>query len=163
MYDLVMEFRVQGMAEDIFVGPVQVFGSEDDLPLLPEEEAGEFFDLDAPSPFMLLVAPARPEKRELIPSALHVDGTSRLQTLTREENGLYYDVVAEFDKLTGVPMIINTSFNDHGEPIVCTPEDACACFLNTEMHALAMGTFLATKAGSPEAEAVGALVGERSS
>ncbi len=109
------------------------------------ERTAEFFDFSAPSPFMLLVARARPQAKDQIPSALHVDGTSRLQTVTREENGLYYDVVEEFGKLTGVPMIINTSFNDHGEPIVCSPADACSCYLNTGLDALVMGNFLAEK------------------
>ena len=113
-----------------------------------EEEAGEFFDLDAPSPFMLLVAQVRPEVQDRIPSALHVDGSSRLQTLTREENGRFYDVVREFREITGVPMIINTSFNDRGEPIVCTPEDAHACFARTGMDALVMGDCLAVREGS---------------
>jgi carbamoyltransferase len=105
----------------------------------------DFFELDGPSPFMLLVARARPRTAEKAPSALHVDGTSRLQTVTREENGLYHDVVAEFDRLTGVPMILNTSFNDQGEPIVCTPEEAADCFLATEIDALVMGRYLAVK------------------
>ena len=109
------------------------------------EHAEEFFDIEAASPFMLRVARSRPETRDRIPSALHIDGTSRLQTIERETNGLYYDVVEEFRKLTGLPMVINTSFNDHGEPIVCSPEDACACFRNLEIDALALGNFLAEK------------------
>jgi len=113
----------------------------------------EFFEFDAPSPFMLMVARARPGTGEKVPAALHVDGTSRLQTVTAEENGLYYDVVFEFDRLTGVPMIINTSFNDHGEPIVCTPEDAVDCFLATEIDALVLGRYLAVKDGVGEGDA----------
>jgi len=109
------------------------------------ERTAEFFDFSTASPFMLLVATARSEVKDQIPSALHVDGTSRLQTLTREDNGLYYDVVREFDRRTGVPMIINTSFNDHGEPIVCSPADACSCYLNTGLDALVMGNLLAEK------------------
>jgi len=109
------------------------------------ERTAEYFEMDADSPFMLLVAKARPETRDRIPSALHVDGTSRLQTLTREENGLYREVVAEFCELTGVPMVINTSFNDHGEPIVCTPEDACRSFVGMEIDALAIDGFLVEK------------------
>ncbi len=113
------------------------------------ERTAEFFDFSTASPFMLLVATARSEVKDQIPSALHVDGTSRLQTLTREDNGLYYDVVREFDRRTGVPMIINTSFNDHGEPIVCSPADACSCYLNTGLDALVMGNFLAEKERRP--------------
>ena len=109
------------------------------------ERTAEFFDFSTASPFMLLVATARSEVNDQITSALHVDGTSRLQTLTREDNGLYYDVVREFDRRTGVPMIINTSFNDHGEPIVCSPADACSCYLNTGLDALVMGNLLAEK------------------
>jgi carbamoyltransferase len=106
------------------------------------DEVSRYFEFDAESPYMLLVARSRPEVRDRIPSALHIDGTSRLQTLTREENGLYHDVVEEFGRITGVPMVINTSFNDYGEPIVCSPHDACSCFLNTDIDALAIGPFL---------------------
>lgn len=109
------------------------------------ERMEEYFDFQAKSPFMLHVARARKEVMDKIPSALHVDGTSRLQTLTREDNGVYYDVVEEFRKLTGVPMVINTSFNDHGEPIVCSPTDACACYLKTGIDALVLGNCLAEK------------------
>lgn len=107
-----------------------------------EEEAGAWFDVGAPSPFMLLVARARPDVRERIPSALHIDGTSRLQTVTQGQNPLLYDLVREFYGITGVPMIINTSFNDKNEPLVCTPEDAYACFAKTRIDCLVMGSFL---------------------
>ena len=108
-----------------------------------EEEAAQYFHIGVPSPFMLLVAQARADKKRLIPSGLHVDGSSRLQTVNREDNGLYYDVIRAFRDLTGVPMVINTSFNDDGQPIVCTPEDAYECFTNTKIDALVMGNLVA--------------------
>ncbi len=109
------------------------------------DRVSEYFEFEGSSPFMLLVGRARPELAERIPSALHVDGTSRLQTVTPKEDGLTYRVIEEFRVRTGVPLVINTSFNDHGEPVVCSPEDACACFLGTEIDDLAMGPFLVSK------------------
>ena len=110
-----------------------------------EEEAGKWFELEAPSPFMLLVARARPEVKKRIPSALHVDGTSRLQTVTQRQNPALYSLIREFHRATGVPMIINTSFNDKNEPLVCTPDDAFSCFEKTRIDCLAMGSFLIEK------------------
>jgi carbamoyltransferase len=112
------------------------------------ERAGEFFDLEAPSPYMLLVGNARPGMAERIPSALHVDGTCRLQTITEEGNGRYARLVRRFDQLTGVPMVINTSFNVRGEPIVCSPQDAWACFAGTGIDCLVMGNHLVTREGA---------------
>jgi carbamoyltransferase len=106
------------------------------------EELGKWFQPDMHSPFMLFALQAVPEQRDRIPTAVHVDGTCRLQTVTEEEHGRYWRLVREFFRQTGVPMIINTSFNDNNEPIVCTPEDAIACFLKTEMDALVLGDFL---------------------
>jgi len=111
------------------------------------DRSPEFFDCSVPSPFMLLVADVHPDKRALIPAITHVDGTARLQTVTREENGVYYDLIAEFDRQTGVPVIFNTSFNDKGEAIVRTPEDAYKCFAKTGMDYLVMGHFLVSKDG----------------
>ncbi|MBI1950260.1 MAG: carbamoyltransferase [Acidobacteria bacterium] len=108
------------------------------------ERVNEYFDLDTPSPYMLLVAQVRPEKR-VIPSVTHIDGSARIQTIAREENSLYYDLIREFDRLTGCPVIINTSFNVRGEPIVCTPHDAYLCFMRTNMDHLVMGNFLLDK------------------
>jgi len=113
--------------------------------LLDKTEA--FFDCKVASPFMLLVADVHPDKRALVPAITHVDGTARLQTVTREENDLYYDLIAEFDRQTGVPVIFNTSFNDKGEAIVRTPEDAFKCFAKTGMDYLVMGHFLVSKDG----------------
>ena len=94
-------------------------------PSVTEEAASEFFDLEPPhtSPFMLLVADVHADKR-VIPSVTHVDGSARLQTVNAAENPLYHSLIAEFGRQTGVPVIINTSFNVRGEPIVCTPADA---------------------------------------
>jgi len=86
----------------------------------------------------------RPEKRAQIPAPTHVDGTGRLQTVTREANPRYWQLIKAFQDLTGVPVVLNTSFNDN-EPIVCRPEEALDCFLRTRMDALAMGDFLLTR------------------
>ncbi len=109
-----------------------------------EEHVSEFFDLDRPSPYMLLVGDVPEDKQKLIPSAVHIDGTSRIQTVNAEQNGVYYKVVEAFHKLTGVPMIINTSFNVQ-EPIICTPEEAWATFKRADMDWLALGNFLVRK------------------
>ena len=93
---------------------------------------------------MLLVGQVREDKR-VIPSVTHVDGSARIQTVSRETNPIFYDLIAEFYKLTGVPVIINTSFNVRGEPIVCTPEDAFRCFMRTNMDFLVMGEFILDK------------------
>ena len=106
------------------------------------EAVHRFFHFNGDSPFMLLAARARGEVKARIPSALHVDGSSRLQTVTAEQNGLYYEVIRQFGELTGVPMVINTSFNRRGEPIVCSPEDAYACFQRMGPDYLAMGGVL---------------------
>jgi carbamoyltransferase len=117
-------------------------------PSVLEDKAAEWFDIDCESPYMLLVAQVREGKR-VIPSVTHVDNSSRLQTVTREQNPLYYDLIAEFDKITGVPIVINTSFNVRGEPIVCTPHDAYLCFMRTDMDHLALGPFLLDKKAQP--------------
>jgi carbamoyltransferase len=108
------------------------------------EETPNWFDLDAAheSPYMLLVADVLLDKREKLPAITHVDGTARLQTVTAEENGLYYQVIKEYFRLTGVPVIVNTSFNVRGEPIVCTPAEAYNCFSHTDMDALVLGPYV---------------------
>ncbi len=93
---------------------------------------------------MTLAYPVRREMRGKIPAPTHVDGTGRLQTVTREANPRYWQLIQEFGKLTGVPVLLNTSFNDN-EPIVCRPEEALDCFLRTQMDALALGDLLITK------------------
>jgi carbamoyltransferase len=112
------------------------------------ERASEWFEIDCDSPYMLLVAQVREGKRS-IPSVTHVDNSARLQTVTRDEAPLYYDVISEFEKRTGVPIVINTSFNVRGEPIVCTPHDAYLCFMRTNMDYLVLGHHLLAKAEQP--------------
>jgi carbamoyltransferase len=114
-------------------------------PAVAEDRMREYFAFDRPSPYMLLVASVLEEKRAAIPAVTHVDGSARLQTVRREDHELFYDLIREFDRLTGCPVVINTSFNVRGEPIVCTPEDAFRCFMRTEMDYLAMGSYLLDK------------------
>jgi carbamoyltransferase len=113
-------------------------------PSILAEATGEWFDKSHPSPFMTLAYAVRPEKRAQIPAPTHVDGTGRLQTVTRETNPRYWRLIKSFEDLTGVPVVLNTSFNDN-EPIVCRPEEALDCFLRTRMDALVMGDFLITR------------------
>jgi carbamoyltransferase len=102
------------------------------------ERAGEFFEVDQPDPYMTLAPRVRPDKVNVIPAAVHVDGTGRIQTVRRDDNPRYYGVIEAFGRLTGVPVLINTSFNRH-EPIVTTPAEAVSCYLRTEMDCLVMG------------------------
>jgi carbamoyltransferase len=113
-------------------------------PSILAEATGEWFGKSHPSPFMTLAYAVRPEKRELIPGPTHVDGTGRLQTVTKEANPRYHALISAFRDLTGVPVVLNTSFNDN-EPIVCRPEEAIDCFLRTKMDALVLGDFLVTR------------------
>jgi carbamoyltransferase len=122
-------------------------------PSVVDEAANEWFEMEVDgrahdSPYMLLVADVREGKR-CIPSVTHVDHSARLQTVSRETNSLYHDVIEEFGRRTGVPIVINTSFNVRGEPIVCTPYDAYRCFMRTNMDALAIGPFLLLKGDQP--------------
>ena len=114
-------------------------------PSILAESTGEWFEKSHPSPFMTLAYSVRPEKRDKIPAPTHVDGTGRLQTVTREANPRYHALITAFRELTGVPVVLNTSFNDN-EPIVCKPEEAIDCFLRTRMDALVLGDFLITRA-----------------
>jgi len=109
-------------------------------PSILEEYAFEYFDIDTPSPYMLMVAPVKKPKN--IPAVTHVDGTGRLQTVSKDSNPLYYDLINEFYKITGIPVIINTSMNVMGEPIVNTPEEAYQMIVKTDMDYLAMSNFL---------------------
>mgnify|MGYP001599703028 FL=1 len=109
------------------------------------EDQREWFELDHESPFMLLAAEVIVDKRGRIPSVTHVDQTSRIQSVTRDANGRYYDLIAAFKKITGVPLVLNTSFNDAGEPIVETPAEAIACFLNTKMDFLVLEEYIVSK------------------
>jgi carbamoyltransferase len=112
-------------------------------PSILEEYASEYFELDIPSPFMLFVAKVK--KPEAIPAVTHVDGTGRLQTVSRSSNPMYYDLINEFFKLTGIPVLVNTSMNVKGEPIVNTPEQAYNMILKTEMDHLVMGNYLVAR------------------
>lgn len=114
-------------------------------PAVTEEDAPRFFDGCTRSPFMLFVHPVRPEARTLLPAITHVDGTARVQTMRREDNPRFYQLLCEFEQRRGVPVLINTSFNVMGEPIVNTPEDAIRCFLGTGIDALVMGNCLVRK------------------
>ena len=113
-------------------------------PAILAEAQHEYFEHDHPSPYMLHVYKIRPEKRKSLCAVNHVDDTGRLQTVTREENPLYYDLIQTFGRKTGIPVILNTSFNEN-EPIVCTPQEAIDCFRRTKMDALAIGPFFALK------------------
>lgn len=113
-------------------------------PSILAESTGEWFEKSHPSPFMTLAYSVRPEKRDKIPAPTHVDGTGRLQTVTREANPRYWSLIKSFEQLTGVPVVLNTSFNDN-EPIVCRPEEALDCFQRTQMDALVLGDFLITR------------------
>jgi carbamoyltransferase len=113
-------------------------------PSILSEATGEYFEKSHPSPFMTLAYSVRTEKRGAIPAPTHVDGTGRLQTVTREANPRYHALISAFRDLTGVPVVLNTSFNDN-EPIVCRPEEAIDCFLRTQMDTLVLGDFLITK------------------
>jgi carbamoyltransferase len=130
----------------------------------------EWFELDCDSPYMLLVAPVKRERqvpmteaqrrlwgidqlnvvRSDVPAITHIDYSARIQTVTRSTNPNYYDVIAEFERLTGCAVIVNTSFNVRGEPIVCTPEDAYRCFMRTQIDYLVLWPFILDKAAQPE-------------
>ncbi|MFA6111006.1 MAG: carbamoyltransferase C-terminal domain-containing protein, partial [Candidatus Latescibacterota bacterium] len=138
-------------------------------PSVLRERAGEYFDLEAESPYMLLVAPVRIERqipmtaeqeglfgidrlnvpRSDVPAVTHVDYSARVQTVDRGDNPRYWEVIHAFGELTGCPLVVNTSFNVRGEPIVCTPEDAYRCFMRTEMDYLVLGEYLLAKADQP--------------
>jgi carbamoyltransferase len=138
-------------------------------PTCLEERAGDFFELDRPSPYMLLVAPVRRERcregaddpgrdirervntvRSDVPAITHIDYSARVQTVSRDTNKRYYDMIKAFEDLTGCGVVINTSFNVRGEPIVCTPEDAYTCFMRTDMDVLVLGNHLLRKEDQPE-------------
>ena len=119
-------------------------------PSVLREAVADWFERDDDVPFMLQVFPIRPERRAQIPAVTHVDGTGRLQTVDRKSNPRYYALIAAFARLTGVPMILNTSFNEN-EPVVCRPEEALECFLRTKMDVLVLDTHVVRRA-TPERE-----------
>jgi carbamoyltransferase len=129
------------------------------------DDVSDYFELDRESPYMLLVAPVNRDRlctptpeleaitgldkrnvvRSEVPAVTHVDNSARIQTVRRDDNPLYYDMIRAFAQRTGCPLVINTSFNVRGEPIVCTPHDAYTCFMRTHMDYLIMGSFLLDK------------------
>jgi carbamoyltransferase len=113
-------------------------------PSILEEKVGEYFHAPCLSPFMTMNFKVKEEKRKLIPAVVHVDGTSRLQTVSKKTNPLYWLLIKEFEKLTGVPVLLNTSFNEN-EPIVCTPEEALDCFFRTKMDVLVINNYVLEK------------------
>jgi carbamoyltransferase len=141
-------------------------------PTVLSEKVSEWFDIDRESPYMLLVADVRKKKqREMtdeekqlwgidklnvvrsdIPAVTHVDYSARIQTINKEDHPLYYELIKKFFEKTGCPVIVNTSFNVRGEPIVCTPEDAYRCFMRTNMDYLVLGKFILAKIEQPEFE-----------
>jgi carbamoyltransferase len=129
-------------------------------PSVLAEATGEWFERSHPSPFMSLAYPVRPDKREQIPAPTHVDGTARLQTVSREANPRYWELIKAFERRTGVPMVVNTSFNDN-EPVVNRPEEALDCFLRTEMDAVVLGNFLITKSAVKSQDVLGGGTGKR--
>jgi len=110
-------------------------------PSILEHETVNWFEKDYPSPFMLMAYPVRREKRDKIPAPTHVDGTGRLQTVTRTANPAYFALIEAFQNNTGVPVLLNTSFNEN-EPVVNTPEQAINCVIRTKMDVLAIGPYL---------------------
>jgi len=138
-------------------------------PSVLEEELGEWFDLDRSSPYMLLVAPVAEKRllplpgnyqnlslfdrlyvqRSTIPAVTHVDNSARVQTVSRSTNPRYWGLIDTFHRTQGCALLVNTSFNVRGEPIVCTPSDAYICFMRTEMDYLVVGDFLFSKADQP--------------
>jgi len=139
-------------------------------PSVLRERLGDYFELDGDSPYMLLVAPVKRERqlpmtdaqqnlwgidklnvpRSDIPAVTHIDYSARIQTVSREDNPNYYDLIAEFERQTGCAVVVNTSFNVRGEPIVCTPADAYQCFMRTHIDFLVLYPFLLDKAAQPE-------------
>ena len=110
-------------------------------PSVLEEEVGQYYDKAHPSPFMTMTYQVKPEKRAVIPAPTHVDGSGRIQTVNASTQPLYARLLRAFEQRTGVPVLLNTSFNEQ-EPIVCTPREAIDCLLRTQMDALAIGHFV---------------------
>jgi len=123
-------------------------------PVVCADDAMKYFECDQPLPeptdYMLMVYPVKKEWQDKIPSVTHVDGSGRLQTIRREQNELYYDLVKKFGELTGVPILVNTSFNIRGEPIVCTPAEAYKCMMGTGIDYLVMGNYLIKREDNPQ-------------
>jgi len=135
-------------------------------PVVLRERVTDYFDLDVDSPYMLLVAPVKAElrlppqpgvrgfdllkqPRSTLPAVTHVDYSARIQTVERDGNPLLHELLVRFERATGCAVLVNTSFNVRGEPIVCTPDDAYRCFVNTEMDFLVMGSFVLDRTAQP--------------
>jgi carbamoyltransferase len=118
-------------------------------PSVLEHATARYFTRSEPSPFMLMTYPVRPDKVAEIPAPTHVDGTGRLQTVRPDQNPRYYALIEAFEARTGVPVLLNTSFNEN-EPICCTPEQAIDTFLRTKMDVLVLGDFYAKKPEGPD-------------
>ncbi len=157
-FDGPMEFGPRALgARSILASPLsaqmqarlnEIKDREDFRPVAPvvlEEEAGRWFAGCRYSPFMLFTYPVIEKQRRRIPAVVHVDGTARVQTINREQHPRYYDLLKAFEARTGVPVLVNTSFNTRGEPIVCTPRDAVECFATSPLDALVIGPFLLEK------------------
>ena len=114
-------------------------------PVVLEEDAAEWFEGAGTSPFMLFVYPVKEEKANKIPAVRHTDGTARIQTINQQQHPLYYELIKEFKAQTGVPVLVNTSFNTRGEPIVCSPRDAIECFWTSPFDALIINSFILEK------------------
>ncbi|MEZ4752904.1 MAG: carbamoyltransferase C-terminal domain-containing protein [Bdellovibrionota bacterium] len=139
-------------------------------PIVMREHVSDYFDLDSDSPYMLLVAPVKEERRvpmtdeqkhlfglaklkvprSDIPAVTHVDYSARIQTVAKEQHPRIYNLLSAFNDLTGCPVLVNTSFNVRGEPIVCTPSDAYTCFMRTEMDVLVINNFVLIKEEQPK-------------
>lgn len=130
----------------------EVKDREDFRPVAPvvlEEKAAEWFEGADPSPFMLFVYNVKEDKAGKIPAVRHVDGTARIQTVNKQQHDKYYDLLKAFEQKSGVPVLVNTSFNTLGKPIVCTPRDAVECFWSSPFDALVIGSYVVEKAPSP--------------
>lgn len=114
-------------------------------PSVLAEEGADYFEDYVETPFMLKVLPIKEDRKDVIPAVCHVDGTGRLQTVSRERSPLYWELIKEFKQITGVPVVVNTSFNVRGEPIVLSPQDAVNCFLSTQLDCLVIGKYLVDK------------------
>ncbi len=139
--DSTMQARLNGLKDREDFRPV--------APVVMEERAHEWFDDRRAhgicAPFMLFVYDVLPHRAPQIPAVRHIDGTARVQTVRRDQHAVYYDLLAAFERRTGVPVLVNTSFNTRGEPIVCSPRDAVECFWTSPLDALAIGSYLLEK------------------
>jgi carbamoyltransferase len=136
-------------------------------PIVRRERVTDYFEMDTDSPYMLLVAPVKPElrkplpagvtgidllkaERSTLPAVTHVDYSARIQTVSHDGNPLLHDLLLRFERATGCGVLVNTSFNVRGEPIVCTPDDAYRCFMNTEMDYLILGSYVIERTAQPK-------------